>query len=340
MNITDNKIADPCSLNLSKGYRGFFGLAFVLVAFLGTVGNSILSFYVIRSTERRSLINILLATMAICDTLISFLCTPFDFLTIIYSMWVFGEYMCSTHSFVLSVLVVQNVTILVIISIDRYCILVHKKDRLRGCHMATMISACTIFSVIVSCPPLFNAGKLVFANEYCRRICDTSSKKNIYSFLFSSFLFVLPCGLLLLAYVHIMVAIRKTTRIISPQNHLATSETNGSLNVKFKQKTFSTILWLYAAAMICKLPLAITTFIQGLSKNVACPVAPWVILLTYMNSAINPIIYAVKISEYWMMLTGKFDNMKNRVKTFRRSRNQSRPQNIYVITTETSSSVL
>lgn len=338
---TTNDTDDPCNLQLSHASRALYGSALLTFAILGTIGNSVLSFYVIRHTEMRSLINILLATMAVSDTLISALCTPFDFLTIVKGTWFFGGSTCLIHSFLLSVLVVENVTMLVIISIDRYCIVVQKKDFLRGCHVAALLSACSVFSVLVSVPPLFESGRLIFANGFCRQICEAIDEDYIYSILYSSLLFVLPCGLLLLAYVHIIVIIRKRSRSIRPQcNHRVSVNSVYKvhrIHVKFKQDTFATILYLYAAAMVCKLPLAISIFVQGLSTYKVCPLGHWIMLLTYSNSALNPFIYAYRINEYWMMLTGKFHNVKDHVKNFKsKSLKRDQPHAIYMVTFDSS----
>lgn len=334
--MTNSTSEEPCHPNLSQSTRAIYAVLLVAVAATGTVGNSILSYYVIRNNQMQSLINVLLATMAICDTLISCLCAPFDVLTTLSGSWLFGKYMCIAHSYMLSVLIVQNVTMFIIISLDRYFILVHKKDKFRGCHAKLLLSCCMIFSLIVSSPPLYNRGKMIFTNEHCQELCNHINDSYIYSLLYSSLLFVLPSGLLLLAYVHITVSIRKTKRKVQPIFAYALSvrkEACLRVNVMFKQKTFPTIICLYAAAVVCKFPLAISIFLQSLTKYVVCPVSHWIILLTYVNSAINPFIYALKIDQYWLMLTGKFYTVKNQVKSFRRkSRLFSQPENIYMIT--------
>lgn len=344
--MNDSIANDSCNIQQSDTSRIVFGSILIGAASVGTVGNSILSFYVIRHTEMQSLINMLLATMAISDTLISCLCAPFDFYASLSGVWPFGKVMCLAHSFLLSALVVQNVTIFVIISIDRYFILVHKRDHLRGCSVAALITACVVFSNCVSCPPLFGRGRMIFTNEYCRRMFEKNDKSYVYPLLYSNLFFVLPCGLLLLAYVHIIVIIRKTKRRVCPavshRASVSSTKKHVRINLKFKEKTFSTILCLYAAAVVCKLPLAVSIFLRGLTTYAMCGAAhSWIMLLTYLNSAINPLIYASKINEYWMMLTGKFSTVKDQVKSFRRkSRLFSHPQEIYVITTDARTSVI
>lgn len=326
---------DFCNPNLSDATRAIYAFLLVAVASTGTIGNSILSYYVIRNNQMQSLINVLLATMAICDTLISCLCAPFDVFTTLSGYWLFGEYMCIVHSYVLSVLVVQNVTMFIIISVDRYFILVHKKDKFRACRAKILLSSCMIFSLIVSSPPLFHSGKFIFSNEHCRQLCNDYEDSHIYSLLYASFLFVLPTGLLLLAYIHITVSIRKMKRTVLPIFDQPLSVRKGKclrINVLFKQKTFPTVICLYAAAVVCKSPLAISIFLQSIKTSIVCPVSHWIILLTYFNSAINPLIYALKIDQYWMMVTGKFYKMKKHVKSFRgKSKSSSQPQNIYMI---------
>lgn len=333
--MTNSTPEDPCNPNLSDVTRAVYAFLLIAVAATGTVGNSILSYYVIKNTQMQSLINVLLATMAICDTLISCLCAPFDVFTTLSGYWLFGEYMCAAHSYVLSVLVVQNVTMFIIISVDRYFILVHKKDKFRACRAKILLSSCMIFSLIVSSPPLYHRGKFIFSNEHCRKLCNDSEDSHIYSLLYASFLYVLPTGLLLLAYIHITVSIRKMKRKVLPIFDHTLSVRKGKclrVSVMFKQKTFPTLICLYVAAVACKFPLATSIFLQSIKTDLVCPISHWIILLTYVNSAINPLIYALKIDQYWMMLTGKFYRVKNQVKSFRRkSKSSSKPQTIYTI---------
>lgn len=344
MNTTNSTPGDPCDhQQLSQGSKAVLGSVLVVIAVLGSVGNSILGIYVIRHTEMQSLINILLATMAVADTSSSLLCAPFDLFTILSGTWMFGQRFCYAHTFALSVLVVLNVIILVVISLDRYCILVHRKTGLRKCRPWVLVSGCVLFSAGVSCPPLFDVGKSVFASGRCRQVWGVDDPA--YSMLFSGFLFVLPCGLLLLGYVHIIVAIRKSVRRVRPQLQRTSgndAERSLRINVKFKRKTFSTILWLYAAAVICRLPLAVSVFFQSVAAPRAlCPaLLTCIVLLTYLNSAVNPFIYALKINEYLLMLTGKLSDVKNQVRGFKRRRSRSQPQNIYMVNVDSSVSVV
>ncbi|CAL1264330.1 unnamed protein product, partial [Larinioides sclopetarius] len=155
MNSTSNENFS-CDVYQSDGIRISLNAALILVITIGGVGNFLLTILVIRNTEMHSVINVLLALMSISDAILSIICAPLDLITVINHEWIFGTRMCCAHAFLLSVLVVQNVTVLVIISIDRYYILIHKKSHLYSCRPIWLILGCFTFSIVVSIPPLFD----------------------------------------------------------------------------------------------------------------------------------------------------------------------------------------
>ncbi|GFR02140.1 probable G-protein coupled receptor 63 [Trichonephila clavata] len=340
MNSSDNETVS-CNTYQSDGVRIALSIVLIFAILVGGAGNLLLTFLVIRRTQMHSVINILLSLMSISDAFLSTICAPLDLVTIITDKWMFGTCMCSVHGFLLSVFVVQNVTLLVIISIDRYYILIHKKNRLTSCNSISLISGCLIFSIAVSSPPLFGSGQFTFGNEHCGQLVDHGMDAVIYYGLYSSLLFVLPCGLLLLAYGHIIIALKKSNFTVQPEccrsrrNELLKSRLD--INVRFKQKTFSTILYLYAAAMTFKLPLAFTLLVKSITYSIECPVSLRVVVFVYLNGAVNSFIYAFKITPYWMVLTGKFQVVKQRVNSMRSNGKNDR-QSVYRITSRVSTS--
>ncbi|GBN22616.1 hypothetical protein AVEN_134468-1, partial [Araneus ventricosus] len=206
-----------------------------------------------------------------------------------------------------------------------------------------LILGCLAFSAVVSSPPLFGVGQFTFVNEHCVQFHGQGMDDVIYYGLFSSFLFVLPCGLLLLAYVHIIVTLKKKSCKILPECHSVTCnqflKNHQDIDVRFKQKTFPTIICLYVSAMTFKLPLAITLLVKSITASIKCPVSLRVVVLAYLNCAVNPFIYAFKISKYWMALNGKLQTVKNRVNSLRTAR-RSNPQNVYRISRPSTSSVI
>ncbi|XP_055938141.1 probable G-protein coupled receptor 45 [Argiope bruennichi] len=342
MNSTSNETLS-CDVYQSGGIRISINATLILVIIIGGVGNSLLTILVLRNTEMHSIINVLLALMSVSDAALSIICAPLDLITVINHEWIFGTHMCCVHAFLLSVLVVQNVVILVIISIDRYYILIHKETHLYGCRPTWLICGCLTFSIVVSSPPLFGVGQFTFVNEHCGPFQDQGIGDVIYYGLFSSFLFVLPCGLLLLAYVHIIFTLKKKSCKILPEGHSATCnqflKSHYDIDVRFKQKTFPTIICLYVAAMTFKLPLAITLLVKSVTRSIRCPASLRIVVLAYVNCAVNPFIYAFKISKYWMALTGKLETVKNRVNSLRSNR-RSNPQNVYQISRPSTSSVI
>ncbi|GFT53334.1 probable G-protein coupled receptor 45 [Nephila pilipes] len=342
MNYSGNETFS-CNTYQTDGVRISLGFLLVFAILVGGAGNFLLTFLVIRHTEMHSIINILLTLMSVSDAFLSIICAPLDLVALITHEWIFGTYVCGLHAFLLSVFVVLNVTVLVIISIDRYYILIHKKNRLYSCNSILLVAGCLIFSVTVSSPPMFGIGQFTFGNEHCGQILDHGMDDVVYYGLYSSLLFVLPCGLLLLAYVHILVTLKKTSRTVRPECHRPTHnqflKSRLNVDVRFKQKTFSTILCLYVAAMIFKLPLAFTLLVKSITHATKCPVSLRVVVLVYLNGAVNSFIYAFKITTYWMVLTGKFQVVTQRVNSLRSSRRNDR-QSVYRISRASTSSVI
>ncbi|XP_015920318.1 probable G-protein coupled receptor 45 [Parasteatoda tepidariorum] len=344
MNISSNETGELL-YQISDTSRAAIGITLLFIFLIGGAGNTVMSLLVFRHTEMHSIINLLLSTMAASDAIISIACVPFDIVTVILRKWIFGCVFCFIHAYVLTLLVVQNVVLLVIISIDRYLILVHKRHYLYDCKATSLVSCCLLFSMLISCPPIFGFGKFLFMNAPCKQGLNAERSDVIYLSMFSSLVFVLPFGLLLLAYVQIISAIRKSKYRVRPE--LQRVEQNRqfavgrqSFDARFKQKTFSTILYLYIATMSCKIPLLVSLLIQKFSKTVICPTPYWVLVILYSNSAINPFIYASKITTYWMVLNGKFRHVRNKARGLSINKKRNNPECIYKISIDAQSSSL
>lgn len=333
-----------CVFNESNATKATLSALLLFVIIVGGLGNAVMSFLVFRHTEMRSVINILLAVMSISDGFISIFCAPLDLTTVILHKWIFGQFTCFAHSFLLSVFMVQNLFALVIISVDRYNILVNKKSLLRGCNSWTLVIGCFVFAIFTSSPPLFGVGRFAFSNGHCGWKPESGIDDIVYYGLFSSFLLVLPCGLLLLAYIHIIVNLKKTTQTVRPESYNELTPRclvfHQGIDVRFKQKTFTTILCLYLGIITFKLPMAISLLVKSVTESVVCPVSLWVVVLTYLNSAVNPFIYVFKITTYWMALTGKFYRIRKNVRNWRHMSLRNHPENIYRVSRPSTTSII
>ncbi|KAG8181609.1 hypothetical protein JTE90_017729 [Oedothorax gibbosus] len=331
--VNGHNETSSCVLEESNVRKAMCSVLLSFVIVVGGFGNVFMSFMVFRHTEMRSAINILLAVMSISDGLISILCAPLDLTTVIMNKWVFGNIICCAHNFLLSVFVVHNIIILVIISTDRYYILVNKKGLLKNCNSFALIVCSFALAVAASSPPVFGVGQFPFSNGYCARTSTNEIQDIVYYGVFSSLLFVLPCGLMFVAYVYIIVNLKKRTLTVRPEiQHGSPSGLfvmHQGIDVRFKQKTFTTILFLYLAIVIFKMPMAISLLSMSVQESVRCPISLWLIVLTYLNSAINPFIYVFKITTYWMALTGKFYSVRKNVINWKQTSVRRHPENIY-----------
>ncbi|TNN04350.1 hypothetical protein fugu_001379 [Takifugu bimaculatus] len=97
---------------------------------IGFLGNAIVCLIVYQKPAMRSAINLLLATLAFSDIMLSLLCMPFTAVTVASADWSFGSEFCRASIMLYWLFVLEGVSILLIISVDRFLIIVQRQDKL------------------------------------------------------------------------------------------------------------------------------------------------------------------------------------------------------------------
>ncbi|XP_002731019.1 high-affinity lysophosphatidic acid receptor-like [Saccoglossus kowalevskii] len=287
----------------------------ILMITVNVLGNSIVCLIVYQKPAMRSSINLLLANLAFADILIAITCMPFALVTIFTTDWVFGKVMCQISAFLHVLFCMEAIYILATISIDRYFIIVRRKDKLNPYRARIMIGTSWIFSCLISIPPIFGWSGYVFVRGSAQCLLERpdNAADAIYAIIQLLCLFYLPCILMSYSYLCILNTVRRNScRVQNHPESLSVSQANKlgltgitrparvNVDMSFKTRAFTTILLLFIVFVICWVPYAITHLIVLFGDNYGQNylLETIILWLSYLNSAFNPIIYCWRIKKF------------------------------------------
>lgn len=330
---------------------------------IGFLGNSIVCLIVYQKPAMRSAINLLLATLAFSDIMLSLLCMPFTAVTVATTDWHFGVGFCRTSVMLYWLFVLEGVSILLIISVDRFLIIVQRQDKLTPHRAKVLIAASWVLSLCVSLPSVmgWRAGKAEAPRApQCILGYSESLADRGYTVLLAVAVFFVPFSVMLYSYLCILNTVRRNaTRIHNhaSEGSLGISHSSKlglmglqrppplSVDMSFKTRAFTTILILFIGFSVCWLPHTVVSLLAVFSRRfyfsaAFYPVSVGALWLSYLKAVFNPVIYCWRIRKFreacleFMPKTCRFCP-----KVPGRSRRRIRPSNIYICSSESQSAV-
>ncbi|CAH1799844.1 unnamed protein product [Owenia fusiformis] len=300
---------------LPIGLKVPLGILMVLMIFVNIFGNSVVCLIVYQKQAMRSAINLLLANMAFSNILLAALCMTLSFLTLITDKWLLTEPVCKAAAFFHSLLVWEAIAVLCTISLDRYLIIVRRKDKLNPSRAKIFISTTWCFGVLLSLPPTLGWGMYYFYPGHVQ--CVLHEYRNIpdlmYLLIWTSVTFFIPMLTMTYAYFYILNTVRKNAlRIHNHPESLTASQASRlglsglkrpprvNVDMSFKTRAFKTILILFIVYIICWAPYAISMVVSNVTHSMKTNYISNTIILwiSYMNSSLNPVIYCWRIKKF------------------------------------------
>ena len=295
----------------TMGYLIPLAIIMFMMLVVALLGNSVVCYIVYQKPAMRSAINLLLATLALADVLTAILCMPFTLITIITQKWIFGKEFCQVNGILHAFLVTEATFILLTISIDRYLIIVRRRDTLTPQKAKLYIGLSWAIAFTVAIPPLFGWGKYGFkpGQVQCSLYFPSPSLNELsYGLVFFSGTCVVPLLLMSYCYFCILKTVRRNSSRV--QNHppppgsvmVTKMHRPGRMNIdySFKTRAFTTILILFIIFITTSMPYTVTRFILlfcGYTKF-SFPSSAITIWIFYLNSTLNPVIYYWRISKF------------------------------------------
>ncbi|XP_067239357.1 trace amine-associated receptor 13c-like [Chanodichthys erythropterus] len=297
MNLTAINLSDGCreyfcperSVSLSVYVIQYVAAA--AVALLTVCGNLLVIISVSHFKQLHTPANILILSLAVSDLLTGLFVIPFHLILLIESCWNSGLLMCSVLNFVTFLATSVSVNTVTQIAVDRFLALTYpffysEKISPTVTCIATLFN--WLFSLLYNFTLLFiNGNFTVVCPGVCVYIID-----GVSSLIDLLVVFLVPCTLIIILYTHVFVIVKKhVTAIRALQVHNSTSKNR--VSDKSERKAAILLGILVFVFLLCLLPYYICSLVIPYSNTYYFYVRDVAVIFFYLNSTINPIIYAL-----------------------------------------------
>ncbi|XP_059353873.1 trace amine-associated receptor 7c-like [Carassius carassius] len=299
MNLTTMNQSDVCQEYSCPERSVSFSVYVILyaaaaaVSLLTVCGNLLVIISVSHFKQLHTPANILILSLAVSDLLVGVFVMPLHLSWVIESCWISGPLMCSALKIVNSQATSVSVHTVALIAIDRFLalsspFLYSEKISPTVTCIATLFN--WLFSLLYNFTLLFVNEN--FTNVTCPRICIVIVDV-VSSFIDLILVFLMPCTLIIILYTHVFViAKRHATAIRALQIHNRTESSKNRVSDKSELKAAILLGILVIVFLLCLLPYYICTLVIPYSDDLF-HVRDVTVTIFFLNSTINPIIYAL-----------------------------------------------
>ncbi|KAK9956874.1 hypothetical protein ABG768_014581 [Culter alburnus] len=296
MNLTAMNLSDGCQeyfcpeRSVSVSVYVILYVATAAVAFLTVCGNLLVIISVSHFKQLHTPANILILSLAVSDLLVGVFVMPLYLSGLIESCWISGPVMCSFLKFADFQATSVSVHTVTLIAVDRFLALSYPffySEKISP----TVICIATLFNWLFSL--LYNF-TLLFINGNFTVVCPGECVyfvDEVSSLIDLLVVFLMPCTLIIILYTHVFVIAKKhATAIRALQVHNSTSKNR--VSDKSERKAAILLGILVFVFLLCLLPYYICSLVVSYNADVFL-VRDVAVIFFFLNSTINPIIYAL-----------------------------------------------
>ncbi|EDO42339.1 predicted protein, partial [Nematostella vectensis] len=259
------------------------------ICLISLTGNLSLFIIVLRNRNLRTRSNWFTLNLAFADVLVSSVNMPVTIATILAEKWLLGTTACSISAFLTILSFIASVMSLALIAVNRFFFIVRWRSYsslFKRSRVVIYISIDWGISLLLSSPPLLGWARFDYipGKSYCF-VFWPSDVLFMYFMIFVCF-----CGPLVtmaVCYTKILLFTREHKRKVM-------AEVTGAVSPE-ETKITNTLLIVLAVFLLSWSPFAITMFLDVYyDKPLPRAIDMGSLLLGYLNSLCNPIIYAVR----------------------------------------------
>ncbi|XP_078573425.1 G-protein coupled receptor 54-like [Branchiostoma floridae x Branchiostoma japonicum] len=307
-NFTEDFIGNTSTGNRTEPH-GLTAVAYVMptvcgvILLIGGVGNSLVIYIVARFSEMRTVTNYYIVNLAVTDLAFLVCCIPFTTINYLTYGWIFGKTMCTFVFYMMQVTVQATCITLAVLSIDRYCAIVHplRSINFRTPKVAAVTSGCTWIGSFLLALPLGMNLQLEEVNNFgpqviCKEVWPSTSAQRSYMLYTFLITYVIPLVFCTFSCSLIVRSILNRFSISHAQ------KTNAQ--AKQTRRTSCMVVGVVVLFAVCWLPNHVINMwavfkpdMQKISETTA-----WLktvaLILCYSNSAVNPFVYTLLGENY------------------------------------------
>ncbi|ELV12912.1 probable G-protein coupled receptor 45 [Tupaia chinensis] len=318
LQLNASNASGPGAAPLPAPLRISLAIGMLLLIAVGFLGNTVVCVIVYQRPAMRSAINLLLATLAFSDIMLSVCCMPFAAVTLITVHWHFGDNFCRLTAMLYWFFVLEGVAILLTISVDRFLIIVQRQDRLTPRRAKVIIAASWVLSFCISVPSLagWTLVEVPARAPQCVLGYTELTAARAYVVTLVVAVFFAPFAVMLCSYVCILNTVRKNAvRVHNQSDSLDLRQLTRAglrrlqrqqqvnMDLSFKTKAFTTILILFVGFSLCWLPHSVYSLLSVFSRRFHdspsfYSASTCVLWLSYLKSAFNPVVYCWRIKKF------------------------------------------
>ncbi|XP_060761358.1 trace amine-associated receptor 13c-like [Neoarius graeffei] len=301
MNLMDLNQSDRC-MNFSCPERSVSPAAYILLyvcsaalVLLTVCGNLLVIISVFHFKQLHTPTNTLVFSLAVSDFFVGAFVMPPMLIWIIESCWIFGRDFCTSYSLINGFITIVSIYNIALIAVDRYLAL--SNPFLYMNHVSVRIILVVIvfdWGVLM----VYNLALLYFNGNIMNvLLCPGECfylVNEVWSVIDIAFSLIFPLSVIIILYTRVFVIAKKHATAIRELNNHTQSKTQKitSHSMKSERKAAKVLGILVCVFLVCLLPYFIYSLLGDVIE-VQQETFHSVIFIIYLNSTINPFIYAL-----------------------------------------------
>lgn len=311
-NLTGNGLDTLPPPAFDKFFRLLIVSIIIIVIVAAVCGNVLVCVAILLNKRLRKTTNYFIFSLAISDLMTAFFSMPFDVEVLLHPyQWSVGEFVCNFWAFMYLIAAPTSILNLMAVSMDRYLAI---SAPLKYYSVMKPKLALLIIATIWLYSLTFTTLGMVRWPYYEHSVMGGLCYFNIspyYSVVSSAVNFILPTVIMCIIYYHIykiasaharrIAKQEVTTSVASNSNEDSGTITSEKKRIKRNIKAAKTIAIIVSTFLLCWMPLTLISTVGSLCRECLMVNGElWMALmvLAYMNSAMNPILYSFFNQEF------------------------------------------
>ncbi|XP_039998571.1 adenosine receptor A1-like [Xiphias gladius] len=307
MNVTPGSCTAEMPYGFQPRFKGLYIATELIIAVLAITGNFLVCLAVTRNKKLRTVTNYFLVSLAVADILVGMVAIPCAVLTDLGRPR-HNLPLCLVLLSILMVLTQSSILSMLAVAAERYIaiLLPFQYQRMMSPRNAQLALLVTWgLAAISGSVPLMDWQRQPAGSDYCIFTCVVDMSYMVYFNFFCCLL--VPLVAMFIIYGHIFLTVRRQLRRIAVARGTAEDTRGAEPNVaksnirtgqELRKATFLfLVLFLF---MVCWMPIHLINCLLLLCPQCEVPMSLTLaaILLSHVNSALNPILYAYRMRSF------------------------------------------